>query len=316
LPKTLQRFSYILIILILSLGTLYLYMDKETLSLDKQARAKLGGQYTPLENGVVHYQLSPDASASKQSTGTVVLVHGFSSPMYLFDPTFEHLVKQGFQVLRFDLFGRGFSDRPESGYAIDLYVKQLHDLLTALNIRNKVNLVGLSMGGAIVTHFTNRYPDQVNKVSLIDPLFHTPARPEITALKVPLLGEYLAKVVIVPKLLNGLSDTVFDPLSFPDWKEKFEPQTHYQGYSRAILQTARYLSGKNFKAEYEKLGQLEKPVQLFWGKQDQIIPLSDSQKIIAAVPHLEFHAINQAGHLPHYEQAEEVNTLISAFLND
>jgi len=289
-------------------------MDKETLILNKEVRAEIGGQYIPLKNDMVHYQLNTDALRNKPNAELVVLVHGFSSPMYLFDPTYEYLVKQGFQVLRFDLFGRGFSDRPHSDYAIDLYVKQLHDLLEALKIHRKVNLIGLSMGGAIVTHFTNRYPDKVNKISLIAPLFHTPEKPEITAVKVPLLGEYLAKVIIIPKLLNGASETVFNTTTFPDWKEKFAPQTHYKGYSRAILQTARYLSGKNFKMEYEKMGRLGKPVQLFWGKQDQIIPFSDSKKVISAIPGIEFHAIDQAGHLPHYEQADVVNSFIGNFL--
>ena len=303
-----------LIISSLVLGLLYKYMDKETLNLNKKVRAEIGGQYASLKNGVVHYQLNTDALRKNPNAELVILVHGFSSPMYLFDPTFEYLVKQGFQVLRFDLFGRGFSDRPHSDYTMKLYVKQLHDLLNTLKIQNKVNLVGLSMGGAIVTHFTNHYPDKVNKISLIDPLFHTPVRPEITAVKVPLLGEYLAKVIIVPKLLNGVSDTVFNINTFPDWKAKFTPQTQYQGYSRAILQTARYLSGKNFKMEYEKMGQLGKPVQLFWGKQDQIIPFSDSKKVIEAIPGIKFHAIDQAGHLPHYEQADIVNSFLGNFL--
>lgn len=310
--KIITDLSYFFIALCLMLSALYLYMDKEMAQLNEQTRAELGGHYIQLPDGVAHYQLSPANEQTKPTT--TVLVHGFSVPFYLFDPTYDFLVKQNFRVLRFDLFGRGFSDRPDSDYSIDLYVNQLHDLLAALNITGKVNLVGLSMGGAIVTHFTNRYAERVKKVSLIDPLFHTPERPEIKAIKVPGLGEYLAKVLIVPKLLNGLSNTVFNEASFPDWSEKFEPQTHYQGYSSAILRTARFLAGKNFKSEYEQLGRSGIPVQLFWGRQDQVIPFSDSARVKTAVPGIEFHAIDQAGHLPHYEQPEQVNPLISRFL--
>jgi pimeloyl-ACP methyl ester carboxylesterase len=262
----------------------------------------------------VHYQLNTKALDTNPGAKMIVLVHGFSIPSYLFDPTFEYLVTQGFQVLRFDLFGRGFSDRPESDYSISLYVKQLHDLLAALKIDDKVNLVGLSMGGAVVTHFSNRYPDQVSKISLIAPLVYTPDRPEITAVKIPLLGEYLAKVVIVPKLLNGLSTTVFNPNSFPDWKEKYKPQTQYKGYSQAILNTARHLAGKNFINEYEKLRDSEKAIQLIWGKQDQVIPFENSKLLTRTIPSIEFHVIDQAGHIPHYEHPNKVNKLLSDFL--
>jgi len=307
--KTLRIIGYSLLALAFIMTVSYHYMDKETKVLNTESRALLGGEYAQLNKGVVHYQLEGDDD--KQ---VIVLVHGFSSPLYIFDPTFEYLKNQGFRVLRFDLFGRGYSDRPDVHYGIDLYVEQLHELLAELNITGEVNLLGLSMGGAIVTHFTNRYPEQVNKVSLIDPLIHTPERPEIAAVKIAGLGEYLAKVVIVPKFINGVAETVYDPNSFPDWAEKFEPQTRYKGFSRAIVQTARYLSGKNFKEEYAKLGLSKKPVQLFWGKQDRVIPLADAEKIRALVPNIEYHEIDQAGHLPHYEQAEKVNPLISQFL--
>jgi pimeloyl-ACP methyl ester carboxylesterase len=314
LNKIIVRLSFSLVVIALIMTTLYLYRDQETLVLNEQSREALGHSYIKLDDGTVHYQFNNKALDINPSAKTIILVHGFSVPSYLFDPTFDYLVKQGFVVLRFDLFGRGFSDRPESDYSISLYVKQLHDLLAALKIKDRVNLVGLSMGGAVVTHFSNRYPEQVDKISLIAPLIHTPDRPEIAAIKIPLLGEFLAKVVIVPKLLNGLSKTVYNPDSFPDWKEKFEPQTQYKGYSKAILNTARYLAGKNFITEYEKLGKSEKAIQLIWGKQDQVIPFENSKILTSTVPSIEFHEIDQAGHLPHYEHSSKVNKLIYAFL--
>jgi len=299
-----------LLMLGIVLAGVYVVKNKETKQLDAATRAQLGGQYIQLKNGVVHYELQGD-----KSQPTVVLVHGFSSPLYVFDPTVDFLLKQRFRVLRFDLFGRGFSDRIEaSDYGIDLYVEQLHDLLIALNISAPVNIVGLSMGGAIVTHFTNKYPEMIDKVALVAPLFETPARPEVTLVKTPGLGEYLGKVVLVPKFIDGVTETVFDPRSFPDWSEKFSPQTEYRGFSDAMVQTARFLSGKNFKTEYESLGALKKPVLLFWGRQDSVIPFSDSERVRQAVPQSQFHAIEQAGHLPHYEQPKQVNPILLSFL--
>jgi len=53
---------------------------------------------------------------------------------------------------------------------------------------------------------------------------------------------------------------------------------------------------------------------LLWGKEDRTIPLSDIVRIQAAIPQVEFHAIEAAGHLPHYEQPQAVNPILGTFL--
>src|SRR3972149_9257308 len=121
------------------------------------------GSFIQLSDGVTHYELG-----GPQNGQPVVLVHGFSVPYFIFDPTFEALTKAGFRVLRYDLFGRGWSDRPRAKYNISLFVKQLKDLLDALQFQ-QVNLIGLSMGGPIAASFTARYPERVDKLALIDP---------------------------------------------------------------------------------------------------------------------------------------------------
>jgi pimeloyl-ACP methyl ester carboxylesterase len=95
------------------------YRD-ETKELNDLTRKDLSGSFIQLPGGVTHYELSnPDQE------NTVVLVHGFSVPYFIFDPTFQFLTGSGFRVVRYDLFGRGFSDRPEARYNIDLFVNNL-----------------------------------------------------------------------------------------------------------------------------------------------------------------------------------------------
>jgi len=315
MKSTIQKVSLVIVMLTIGLSTFYMYKDNETLELNAESRNELGGQYIALSKGIVHYELSDIAGkANDKNSQTVVLVNGFSSPMTIFDPTFSYL-KDDHKVLRFDYYGRGYSDRIDSSYDINLYVEQLHELLVALNIEEQIYIIGLSMGGAVVTHFTNRYPDQVKKVSLIDPLFHTPNRADLTLVQIPGLGEYLATTVIIPDMITGAAEFVHDPKSFPNWAEKFSPQTRYKGFSDAILQTARFIAGKNFKSEYERLGKSGKPIQLFWGVEDKVIPIAVADDIKALIPNVEYHTIEQAGHLPHYEKSEQVNPLIGQFIN-
>ena len=306
--RALKRISYSLITITFMLGLLYVYMDKEALELNADSRAKLDGQFIRLDMGNVHYQLEGDKNAE-----TVVLVHGFSSPLYIYNPTFDYL-KKHYHVVRFDYYGRGYSDRIDDSYEIALYVEQIDHLLNALQIKDPVNIVGLSMGGAVVTHFTNKYPDRVKQVSLIAPLFHTPNRADLKAVQVPGLGEYLTTTVMIPKMISGAEEFLHDPKSVPNWAEEFGEQTQYKGFGRALLRTARFLAGKNFESEYKKLGQLGKPVQLIWGENDQVIPISDAEKIRELVPKMEFHRIAQAGHLPHLEQKARVNPILHDFM--
>ena len=64
----------------------------------------------------------------------VVLIHGGTIPSFVWDKQVKPLTQAGFQVLRYDQFGRGYSDRPSVDYDRAFYQKQLGDLLAALDI--------------------------------------------------------------------------------------------------------------------------------------------------------------------------------------
>src|SRR6185436_10704174 len=139
-------------------------MRAEAKELNDETRKSAGGAFIQIPRGITHYEL-----AGNDSDELIVLVHGFSVPYFIFDPTFEFLTRSGFRVLRYDLFGRGYSDRPRVEYNLDLFVAQLVDLLDALRFTGTVNLLGLSLGGLIASAFTVRHPERVAKLILIDP---------------------------------------------------------------------------------------------------------------------------------------------------
>ena len=61
----------------------------ESQVLDAEARSSAPGRFVDLPDGVVHYEMGGPLNAQ-----TVVLVHGFSVPYYIWDPTFEALVEE------------------------------------------------------------------------------------------------------------------------------------------------------------------------------------------------------------------------------
>jgi pimeloyl-ACP methyl ester carboxylesterase len=290
------------------LAGIYCHFDQETEILTPAVRQTVSGSFVQLPDGVVHHEL-----AGPKEAETVVLVHGFSVPYYIWDPTFDALVKAGFRTLRYDLYGRGYSDRPDVEYNADLYDRQLIELLNALDIRGPVNLVGVSMGGPIIVTFAVRHPERVRTLSLFDPAYMTGGEPPFR-LRAPLIGEFTMDVSITPTLAQGQLDDFFHPERYPEWPDEYRPQMRYKGFRRALLSTIRHYLTIDDREEYRALGRSKMPVLLVWGKADRDVPFSISADVLRAIPQAEFHPIEKAAHIPHYERADLVNPILVNFL--
>jgi pimeloyl-ACP methyl ester carboxylesterase len=72
-------------------------------------------------------------------------------------------------VIRYDLFGRGLSDRPDAAYDGAFYDRQLDDLLKALKVDGKIDLFGLSFGGYVSAHYASTHPQRIRTLNLVDP---------------------------------------------------------------------------------------------------------------------------------------------------
>lgn len=286
-------------------------MRGETEELNDDVRKSAGGSFISLPYGVTHFELG-----GAESDEPVVLIHGFSVPYFIYDPTFEFLSQSGFRVLRYDLFGRGFSDRPRARYNLDLFVKQLADLLDALRFTSPVNLVGLSMGGPIASSFTIRHPERVRKLVLIDPIGAKPIilSPMLKAAKIPLVAEAVLNLVGSERLVQSIAKDFFDPTYIGHFLAKYKVQMKYKGFKRAILSTVRNNMLGSFMDVYHVLGKMEKDVLLFWGREDNTVPFEHNRDLRAALPHVQFHVIENCGHIPHYEKPKEVNPILLGFL--
>ena len=288
-------------------------MRYETKELNDETRRSVGGVFLHLPNGITHYELGGNESGE-----AVVLIHGFSVPYFIYDPTFEFLTQSGFSVLRYDLFGRGFSDRPSADYNLDFFIEQLKNLLDVLRFTRPVNLIGLSMGGLIASAFTVRYPKRVNKLVLIDPAGakSIALTPILKAAKMPFLAEAVLGLVGSDVLVQNIAKDLFDPKLVEYFQAQYKVQMQYKGFKRAILSTIRNGLLDSFIHIYQALGKMDKDILLFWGRNDQTVPFEHSQILCAAIPKLEFQIIEDCGHIPHYEKPDVVNLILLKFLRN
>ncbi|WKZ47992.1 MAG: alpha/beta hydrolase [Anaerolineales bacterium] len=287
------------------------YRD-ETEELNDETRKRAeNGAFAQLPNGVTHYELSGNESAE-----AVVLVHGFSVPYFIYDPTFEFLARSGFRVLRYDLFGRGFSDRPHARYNLDFFVRQLAELLEALRFTRRVHLVGLSMGGPIASAFALRYPERIRKLVLIDPSGAKPidTAPAVRFARVPILAELAYGQLGSGNLVNGVAKDFFDPALVERFQKRYKIQMQYKGFMRAIISTVRENMLASHLEIYRALGKLDKSILLLWSRDDKTVPFEQSALLREALSNAEFHIIEDCGHIPHYEKPDEVNPILLNFL--
>lgn len=309
--KKIMKFFIIFDLIILVLLAAFLILNPEKQKIDANVRALAPGEFVELPDGFVHYELkgAPEGEL-------VVLVHGFSVPYYVWDPTVDALVKDGYRVLRYDLYGRGYSDRPKAEYDLAFFERQISELTTALVPGESFHIIGLSMGGPIVASFANHHPDLIKSVTLIAPEVLPVTEKDIFPMNVPLLGEWIVGTYLVPfHLPQSQLDDFYQPKNFPGWEEQYREQLQYKGFKKAILSTIRNLVKFDPLAIYEKLHQSGIPTLLIWGKEDQSVSYEAIVELMERLPDTDYHFIEKTAHLPHYEKAEIVDPIIIEFLN-
>ncbi len=283
----------------------------ETKAINQQVRDSIGADhFIQLSDGYTYYELGGPDDAEE----TIVLVHGFSVPSYIWDSTYTASIEKGYRVLRYDVFGRGFSDRPEIVYDINLSYRQLDELTNKLEIKKPFNLVGLSWGGRIVSYYTALQPASVKNLILVDPSGFEPVEKQDST-EIKLCNREVAKALReqAPSMASSQLADFYDPKRFGYWPELYLPQMEYKGFVHALLSTRK--NKRSFNAYMTKVSQSGVPVKMIMGKEDQVvkpaetIPLAEAQ-----IPAIDITLIGKAGHLPHIEQTQEFNKVFFEFL--
>ena len=282
--------------------------DPEHMRLGEQARKLEGGAYVRLPDGITHYEVGgPDSGAR------VLLVHGFSVPAYIWDSTFTALTNAGYRVARYDTYGRGWSDRPETTYDFSLFDRQLSGVLDSLGWTGPVHLMGLSYGGPITSTFVGRHPERVASHVLVDPAAGS-LREVPWYMAAPVLGPFLWQTLAVPGMADGQASDFVHPEHWPDWADKYRVQMQFKGFGRALRSTILANRTVSLDSLYASTGRAGKPTLLIWGTEDRTVPIVNAEQVRKGIPQAEWRPIENAGHLPHMEQARVVDSLLLNWL--
>lgn len=275
------------------------------------------GGWAPLVQGNLYYRwYEPEISNNE----IVVLVHGFSTPHFVWDGMKEFLVDAGYKVLVYDHFGRGFSERPSVVYDQDLYVESLKGLLDYQNISQSVHLVGYSMGGPVVGYFTQQYPDLVKSISFIAPAGFMKEDSVSRIAVMPVVGDWFWQVFgkwLYFREVRNEATSSDNSVALPqsEFVKKYSVQMKYKGLIEALLSTVRNFNFFNAKRMFDKVGDLKIPTITIWGTDDGVVPFAGSSELMQSIPHSELKIINEGKHDIAYANPSVVGNTILEFLD-
>jgi len=125
-------------------------------------------------NGLAHHILEwdgalRDAPLHPNNDTTILCLHGFLDLSWGFSWVAEALAARGYHVVAPDLRGHGDSERIGAGgyYHFFDYVADLYDLAEGLR-RERLVIVGHSMGGSIASYFAGAFPELLYKLVIME----------------------------------------------------------------------------------------------------------------------------------------------------
>lgn len=299
--------KWMLLLLLLAAAAAYAASTLNLKTLDDSAREQLGGEYLQTSQGVLSY-----ARSGPSNGPVVVLVHGFSTPKFVWEKVMGDLTSAGYQVIIYDHFGRGFSDRPDVTYNAALYRTELDDLITGLNLPLPIRLVGYSMGGANVVDYAAEQPEKIKQLVLIAPAGYMRNSASFSVLDVPVLGNFIASVFAKGYARDGIATEVEAGKADSAMLGKFDLQASYGGYTDSLLSTLLNYPMADLADRYQLIGATNIPVTAIWGTDDKIVPYSGAKLMLDDVNQLQLITLEGANHNMTYANDEVGPALVEA----
>ncbi|MFI8993315.1 acetoin dehydrogenase dihydrolipoyllysine-residue acetyltransferase subunit [Streptomyces sp. NPDC053542] len=227
----------------------------------------------------------------------VVLVHGYggdkNSWLFVQEP-----LSEGRTVHALDLPGHGDSAKDVGNGSLDTLAGTVIGFLDALGVR-QAHLVGHSMGGAVVTAAAAAAPDRVRSLTLVAPAGYGP---ELNAEYLRGFASATSRRELKPQLLKLFADSSLVNRQLVDDLLKYK---RLDGVDRALeTLLGTLLDGDKPGIDVAPLlARADVPTVAVWGRQDQVIPLSNAESV---KQHATVHVVDGAGHMPQMESPAAV----------
>ncbi|MFD4196843.1 alpha/beta fold hydrolase [Amycolatopsis thermoflava] len=286
----------------------YFVASDEDRLLDAATRRTLRGSFADLSDGVTHYEL-----AGPEDGELVVLVGGITIPLFYWDELAARLHARGLRTLACSAYGRGCSDRVQGRYDEVLFVRQLTELTAALGLAGPHHVVGTSMGALVAMAYANQRPEAVATLTIVGPagLGERPLPQRL--LRNDVVAGFVARRFGRKLLEDHLGHNVRDPGLSGRLVAMVRDAYRFEGSLYAFFQTLQDFPLYERQDLFRSTGELGLPVQLVWGDDDQVTPITNLDTVRELLRPRQTHVITECGHMAPYERPDDVGDLLTSF---
>lgn len=264
---------------------------------------------------VNYVEMGPDAPSD---TPDLVLVHGLSGCWQNWLETIPALAARR-RVIAPDLPGFGHSPMPPWEISVEGYGGFLRDFCDRIGVGDDAVLVGNSLGGFISAEAVIADGKRFGKLALVSAAGISSARirrePAVIAARLavglaPLALSMQERAMRRPKLRHSTFGTVYhrpEDLRAELLYEQYANGSGRPGFVPAVMA----VSGYSF---IDRLGEVETPTLIVWGRNDRIVPAVDANGYSGALRNSSTVIFDETGHGPMLERPTRFNRLLEAFL--
>ena len=261
----------------------------------------------------------------------LLFVHGLGSSGYLeWRFNLPHFARTH-RVVAPDLPGFGRTDKPRSvRYGVPYFARTIDRYLDAIGIRSAV-VIGCSMGGRVALELALEFKHRVERLVVVNALGL--GRPQVQffypLMMLPRVGE--AAMSLAQTAMNRLPpevirrwasryaaaddlDRTMDDAYLHQLREMFQSEGFAEAYLATVRSMARPAALFGLHDLGPRLHEIEVPVQIVWGADDPLFPLSHAHRAHAAIAGSRLAVIEGAGHTPQSDRPDEFNRVLTRFL--
>ncbi|HAK47056.1 MAG TPA: hypothetical protein DCO79_14210, partial [Spirochaeta sp.] len=250
----------------------------------------------------------------------ILLLHGLMANIGAWDYIYPELSKN-YRVTAYDRAAFGLTERPSVTDAYNPFTAeeaeaQALELISRLEIEKPV-LIGHSAGANLALRLAINHPSDFSALILISPGIYT----EIPSLPVRNLmnweifkGLGIALIRNIPGRIDQLiAQNYFNPeLITDEMKENYLQPTRALNWDQALWE---YLRAQDDSMIEQHLAEIELPILIIQGVNDEAVPPEDNKKAAGILPNASLIFIENCGHVAHEEQPEAVIAAVRDFIS-
>lgn len=272
----------------------------------EEMRINAPGEFAELKSGVTHYRMfGPEGGPQ------VVCVHGLTTPSYAYEGLAQRLAENGYRVLTYDLYGRGYSDVIDADHDVEFYLTQLDELLEHLGITGSFALFGYSMGGMISSAFTARSPERVKHLILLGSGGVAKANLSFARLRKHWPAAFRWITVVFGA--RDLRNYIWNEANNEAVRDRQLETTRQRGFWPSVASSMHVLE-HDFESSHRSIAANKIPVLAIWGAQDQVIPMTVVEILKDRIPDAEQHVLEDANHGLTYSHLDQISEAALEFI--